>query len=180
MKPRRMKHVAALMALSVLATGMVAVFTGPTAFATQSCPAHWELDVITNYGAVFKPVWLALPVDNDTSIQQGPFTYDSTYSGSVSSTASSSLNISLGTDVSSISVDLGLSLSTSTQFTTDKSANIYAPPHATLHAGYGEFQYHTYDEHYYVTSTCQITKATYGDSYSNWQKEWKIWTTAAT
>jgi len=181
MKLRRIKHVAALMAVSVLATGIVAVLSGPAALATQSCPPHWDLAVVTNYGAVFKPAWLAVPVDNTTGITEGPFTYESTYTGSVSSTVSSSLNVSLGTDVSSISADLGISFTDQTQFTVDKTSNILAPPHATLHAGYGVFQYHTYDEHYYVTSTCQITNATYGNSYSNWQgPEWKIWTTAAT
>lgn len=179
MRRRSIKRMASLLAASMFATCLVAVFTGQAAFALASCPAHWELGVVTNYGQKFKAVWSAPLYINQTSIVQGPFTYTSTYSGTVSSTASSSLDVSLSTDISSISAQLGISLSTTKEFDSGVSNSFSAPADKTLHIEYGEIQYETYDEHDYVTSTCQITEATYGYSYSDWKPAWKVWTTAA-
>jgi hypothetical protein len=175
-----MKNAAGLMAISLVATGMVTVLNGQAAFAGQSCKAHWELDVITDYGTVFKPTWTAPLYDNKTSIVQGPFSYTTTTTATIDSTASSGLHITIGNDISSLSADLGISLSTQKTGESGVTNNFSAPAHTTLHVQYGIVQYHTYDEHYYVTTTCQITNATFGDSYSDWQAQWKAWTTAAT
>jgi hypothetical protein len=173
-----------LFAASALVSGILVAGAGTGAMATvkpniASCPPRWEVDIITNYGHVFKPKWTGPGIDNKTSIQQGPETFTSTFSGTVTSTVSVSLGGSLGDDIAKISLDLGISQATAQTLTVTTSGSFYAPAHTFLHVQYGETQYHTYDERYYIQSNCTITNATYGDIYSDWTKNWYTWTTAA-